>query len=87
MTLSCAKIQHHKNDTNVSQKQVEPGLNIPECEKDVGMGDFAYMLAFAFMHHPYLVCIFFGMPCPHLYIFNVFIFLFPYIFRVTPRAT
>ena len=30
MTLSCAKIQHHKDDTHFSQKQVEPGLNIPE---------------------------------------------------------
>ena len=30
MTLSCAKIQHHKDDTCFSQKQVEPGLNIPE---------------------------------------------------------
>ena len=30
MTPSCAKIQHHKDDTHFSQKQVEPGLNIPE---------------------------------------------------------
>ena len=30
MTLSCAKIQHHKDGTHFSQKQVEPGLNIPE---------------------------------------------------------
>ena len=29
MTLSCAKIQHHKDDTYFIQK-VEPGLNIPE---------------------------------------------------------
>ena len=26
---------------------------------------FAYMLNFAFMHHPYLVCIAFGMPSLH----------------------
>ena len=29
MTLSCSKIQHHKDDTFYS-KLVEPDLNIPE---------------------------------------------------------
>ena len=34
------------------------------------------MLTFAFMHHPYLVCILFGMPSLHLFTFlNVFYFL------------
>ena len=33
------------------------------------------MLTFAFMHHPYLVCIFFGMPSLHLFtFFNVFFY-------------
>ena len=37
---------------------------------------FAKTLTFAFMDHPYLVCILFGMPSLHLfYIFNVFYFL------------
>ena len=30
------------------------------------------MLTFAFMHHPYLVCILFGMPSLHLYTFLLF---------------
>ena len=37
------------------------------------------MLTYAFIHHPYLVCIHFGMPSLH---FNVFIFLFLYFFDV-----
>ena len=32
-TLSCAKIQHPKDDTHCCQKQVEPCLNIPENER------------------------------------------------------
>ena len=28
-----------------------------------------YMLTFAFIHHPYLVCILFGMPSLHLFTF------------------
>ena len=31
--------------------------------------DFAYMLTFALMHHPFLVCILFGMPSLHLQCF------------------
>ena len=31
MTLSCAKIQHHKDDTHFSQKQVAQAFNIPLC--------------------------------------------------------
>ena len=35
------------------------------------------MLTFAFMHHPYLVCILFGMPSLHLFTFLMFfLFLF-----------
>ena len=30
------------------------------------------MLTFAFMHHPYLVCILFGMPSLHLFTFLMF---------------
>ena len=41
------------------------------------------MLTFAFMHHPYLVCILFGMPSLHLFTFLMFfIFLFLYFFDV-----
>ena len=35
------------------------------------------MLTFAFMHHPYLVCILFGMPSLHLFTFLMF-FIFLY---------
>ena len=46
------------------------------------------MLTFAFMHHPYLVCILFGMPFLHLFTFLMFfLFLFSciyiYIYRLT----
>ena len=42
------------------------------------------MLTFAFMHHPYLVCILFGMPSLHLFTFLMFfIFLFLYFFDVS----
>ena len=41
------------------------------------------MLTFAFMHHPYLVCILFGMPSLHLLTFLMFFnFLFLYFFDV-----
>ena len=33
---------------------------------------FANMLTFAFMHHPYLVCILFGMPSLHHFTFLIF---------------
>ena len=32
------------------------------------------MLTFAFMHHPYLVCILFGIPSLHLFTFLMFHF-------------
>ena len=32
------------------------------------------MLTFAFMHHPYLVCILFGMPSLHLFTFLMFFY-------------
>ena len=40
------------------------------------------MLTFAFMHHPYLVCILFGMPSLHLYTF----LLFPCILIISRRG-
>ena len=51
-------------------------------KKDVGMG-LAYILTFAFMHHPYLVCILFDMPSLDLFtLLMFFIFLFLYFFDV-----
>ena len=44
-------------------------------KKMQGQG-FAYMLTFAFMHHPYLVCILFGMPSLHLFTFLMFFIFF-----------
>ena len=35
---------------------------------------FAYMLTFALMHHPYLVCILFGMPSLHPFTFLMFFY-------------
>ena len=37
---------------------------------------FANTLTFAFMHHPYLVCILFGMPFLHLFTFLMFFIFF-----------
>ena len=34
------------------------------------------MLTFAFMHHPYFVCITFSMPSPHIFTFLMFFFFF-----------
>ena len=43
------------------------------------------MLTFAFMHHPYLVCILFGMPSLHLFTFLMFfIFLYSLYFVCDP---
>ena len=38
--------------------------------------NFANMLTYAFLHHPYLVCKLFGMPSLHLFTFFI-VFLFP----------
>ena len=38
------------------------------------------MLTFAFMHHPYLVCILFGMPSLHLFTFLMLLFSCFYTF-------
>jgi len=40
----------------------------------------AYMLTFAFVHHPYLVCILFGMPSLHLFTLKGFLFSCFYTF-------
>ena len=40
------------------------------------------MLTFAFMYHPYLVCILFGMPSLHLFTFLMF-FIFLFIYRTS----
>ena len=49
------------------------------CEKDVVMGLCQYV-DLAFMHHPYLVCILFGMPSLHLFTFAMFLFSCFYTF-------
>ena len=40
------------------------------------VGNDANTLTFAFMHHPYLVCILFGMPSLHLFTFLMIVFLY-----------
>ena len=40
-------------------------------------------LTFAFMHHPYLVCILFGMPSLHLFTFLMFFYYFFLIFYLS----
>ena len=51
----------------------------------VGMGLSQYV-DFAFMHHPYLVCVRFGMPSLHLFTFVYFLFLcFLMVIPVTVR--
>ena len=44
---------------------------LKDVKKMQGQG-FANTLTFAFMHHPYLVCILFGMPSLHLFTFSMF---------------
>ena len=39
-------------------------------------GGFANALTFVFMHHPYLVCILFGMPSLHIFTFFLVSILF-----------
>ena len=40
---------------------------------------------FAFMHHPYLVCILFGMPSLHLFTFLMF-FIFLFIILIAQKC-
>ena len=45
------------------------------------------MLTFAFMHHPYLVCILFDMPSLHLFTFVMFFFILLLLYRATAVTT
>ena len=57
-------------------------LTVSGVKKMQGWGS-ANTLTFAFVHHPYLVCILFGLPSLHLSTFLMFfIYLFPYFFGV-----
>ena len=72
---------HSINNYKDGRKLSSQARMLSNCsvEKMQGWG-FANMLTFAFMHHPYLVGILFGMPSLHLLTFLMFLFSCFYTF-------